>query len=302
MLGAPPSDALLARALAEDLGLEPGCFLGQCAADPALLEADATSASTVPADAVFQGRVVARERGVVCGLPFVERAYQLLETATGVEAVSCFPLVAEGSEVVPGQAVLEMDGPLRAVLAGERTALNLLMLLSGIASEARRWQRAAGDSLTVTDTRKTLPGLRALSKYAVRVGGASNHRAGLWDMVLIKDNHLAYSGSVTVAVEAVRLARPDLVVECEADTIEQAIEAAHAGADLVLLDNMDDATLTVAVRAVREAAGDRTVLTEASGRITFERLGSLAATGVDRVSASALTLTGPLDFGLDSTG
>lgn len=301
MFELPASDDLLARALAEDLGVEAGCFLGQCPIDPALLDADATSASTVPADAIFHGRVVARETGVVCGLPLVERTYQLLAAATGAEAVSCFPLVAEGADVAPGDAVLEIDGPVRSVLAGERTALNLLMLLSGIASEARRWQRAAGDTITVTDTRKTLPGLRALSKYAVRVGGAANHRAGLWDMVLIKDNHLAYSGSVAAAIEATRRDRPELPVECEADTIEQAREAARAGADFVLLDNMDDAMLTASVKAVHEAAGDRTVLTEASGRVTFERLGSLAATGVDRVSASALTLTGPLDFGLDAT-
>lgn len=302
MLGLPPSDDLLARALAEGLGAEPGCFLGQCPVDGTLLEADATSAGTVPADAVFRGGVVAREAGVVCGLPLVERTYQLLAAASGTEPVSCFPLVAEGADISPGVAVLEVEGPARAVLAGERTGLNVLMLLSGIASEARRWQHAAGDALTVVDTRKTLPGLRALSKYAIRVGGASNHRVGLWDMVLIKDNHLAYSGSVTTAIEAVRRARPDLLVECEADTIEQAVEAARAGADYVLLDNMGDEALTEAVRAVRAAAGGRRVLTEASGRITFERLAELAATGVDRVSASALTMAGPLDFGLDADG
>lgn len=301
MFGLPASDDILARALAEDLGVEPGCFLGQCPADAAVLDADATSASTIPAGSVFDGRVVAREHGVVCGLPLVERTYQLLAAATGGAGVSCFPLVAEGADVVPGKAVLEIEGPVREVLAGERTALNLLMLLSGIATEARRWQRAAGDRPVVTDTRKTLPGLRALSKYAVRVGGADNHRSGLWDMVLIKDNHIVYAGGVAEAVEAARRARPDLLVECEADTLEQAVEAARAGADLVLLDNMDDARLAVAVKAVHEAAGGRTILTEASGRITFERLGSLAATGVDRVSASALTLAHPLDLGLDAT-
>lgn len=299
MFELPVSDDLLARALAEDLGVEPGCFLGHCSADPAVLEGDATSAATVPSVGVFHGRVVAREGGVACGLPLAERTYQLLATATGSEAVTCFPLVAEGTDIAPGDAVLEVDGSVRSVLAGERTVLNLLMLLSGIASEARRWQRRAGDGLTVTDTRKTLPGIRALSKYAVRVGGATNHRTGLWDMVLIKDNHIAYAGSVTAAVEAARLARPNLPIECEADTIEQAIEAARAGADFVLLDNMDDAMLAEAVVAVRRAAGDRTCRTEASGRVTFERLASLAATGVDRVSASAITMAGPLDLGLD---
>lgn len=301
MHGLPPSDDLIARALAEDLGVEAARFLGQMSADPAVLDADVTGAATVPADAGFTGRIVSREEGVVCGLALVERTYQLLAAASGSEEVACFPLVAEGADVAPGDAMLEIEGPVRLVLAGERTALNLLMQLSGIATEARRWQHAAGDALTVTDTRKTLPGLRALSKYAVRVGGATNHRAGLHDMVLIKDNHIAYSGGVTAAVEAARALHPDLEVECEADTIEQAVEAARAGAHYVLLDNMDDATLARAVVAVREAAAGRRCLTEASGRITFDRLPSLAATGVDRVSASALTLVRPLDFGLDAT-
>jgi nicotinate-nucleotide pyrophosphorylase (carboxylating) len=154
----------------------------------------------------------------------------------------------------------------------------------------------------VTDTRKTLPGLRALSKYAVAVGGAYNHRAGLYDMVLIKDNHIVHAGGVAAAVAAARSIHPELLVECEADSLAQAVEAASAGADYVLLDNMDDAELTAAVAAVRAAAGERVCLTEASGRITFDRLGGLATTGVDRVSTSALTLARPLDFGLDSGG
>lgn len=299
MLEHPPSDDLLARALAEDLGVDPGFFLGQRTADPGILDRDVTSFATVPEDTEFIGRIVAREGGVICGLPLVEHAYRLLTAASGVGKVSCFPLVAEGADIAPGDAVLEIEGPGRVVLAGERTVLNLLMLLSGIASEARRWQRAAGSMLTVVDTRKTLPGLRALSKYAVRVGGAANHRAGLWDMALIKDNHIAHAGGVTAAVAACRNLMPELAVECEADTVEQAAEAARAGADYVLLDNMDDATLAVAVAAVRAAAGGRRVLTEASGGITFDRLTSLAMTGVDRVSASALTLAAPLDLGLD---
>jgi nicotinate-nucleotide pyrophosphorylase (carboxylating) len=214
--------------------------------------------------------------------------------------VECFPLVAEGADVAAGDAVMEIEGPARVVLAGERSALDLVMVLSGIASEARRWQTAAGDRLAVTDTRKTLPGLRALSKYAVAVGGAHNHRAGLYDMVLVKDNHIAHAGSVSHAVKVARELNPGLLVECEADSIAQAVEAARAGADYVLLDNMDDETLAHAVVAVREASIGRACLTEASGRVTFERLEALSATGVDRVSASALTLARPLDFGLDS--
>ena len=296
----PPSDDLLAMALAEDLGVTVEAILAPRAGAPSLLDADVTSSATVP-DADFSGAIVAREAGVVCGLPVVARLFELLAAAAGVE-VECFPVVAEGADVEAGTAVLEIEGPARAVLAGERTALNFVMVLSGIASEARRWQRAAGSRLAVCDTRKTLPGMRALSKYAVRVGGAYNHRAGLYDMVLIKDNHVAHAGGVTDAVLAVKRAHPEMLVECEADTIAQAAEAAAAGADYVLLDNMDDATLREAVAAVHEAAGDRVCLTEASGGITFERLAGLATTGVDRVSTSALTLARPLDFGLDAHG
>jgi nicotinate-nucleotide pyrophosphorylase (carboxylating) len=295
----PPSDDLLAAALAEDLGVAPERISEPSLAGPGLLARDVTSAATVPTGAVFSGRIVARDAGVVCGLPLVDRLYWLLARACASDGVECFPLVAEGADVQPGTAVMEVEGPARVVLAGERSALDLVMVLSGIASEARRWQQAAGNMLSVTDTRKTLPGLRALSKYAVAVGGAYNHRAGLYDMVLVKDNHMAHAGSVAVAVRAARATHPGLLIECEADTLEQAVEAAAAGADYVLLDNMDDASLTSAVAAVREAAGDRVVLTEASGRITFDRLPALAATGVDRVSTSALTLARPLDFGLD---
>ncbi|HHJ98766.1 MAG TPA: carboxylating nicotinate-nucleotide diphosphorylase [Actinobacteria bacterium] len=295
----PPSDTLIAMALAEDLGMQPERFLGgRGARSP--LDADVTSASTVGAGLTFSGRVVAREAGVVCGLPLVERVFSVLAQAADAAPADCFPLVAEGADVAPGEAVMEIDGCARLVLAGERTALDMLMILSGIATEARRWQREAGPSLVVTDTRKTVPGLRALSKYAVRVGGAANHRIGLYDMVLIKDNHIAHAGSVAAAVEAARRMHPELLVECEADSVEQAVEAARSGAHYVLLDNMDDEMLTRAVAAVREAAGDRDCLTEASGRITFQRLSTLAATGVDRVSSSALTMARPLDFGFDA--
>jgi len=295
----PPSDDLLAAALAEDLGVSPDRLTDAALAGADLLARDVTSAATVPADAVFRGQIVARDAGAVCGLPLVIRLFEMLAAAGASEPVMCRMLVAEGADVAPGTAVVAVEGPARVVLAGERTALDLVMVLSGIASEARRWQREAGETLAVTDTRKTLPGLRALSKYAVAVGGAHNHRAGLYDMILIKDNHLAHAGGVGAAVVAAKAARPDLPVECEAETLEQAVEAAAAGADYVLLDNMDDAALVAAVAAVRDAAGERTCLTEASGRVTFERLRALGATGVDRVSASALTLAAPLDFGLD---
>jgi nicotinate-nucleotide pyrophosphorylase (carboxylating) len=243
---------------------------------------------------------VFREPGVVCGLPVLARTFELLARAAGAPPVDCFPLGAEGTSVTAGAAVAEIEGPARAVLAAERTALDFMMVLSGIATEARRWSEAAAGAIEVTDTRKTLPGLRALSKYAVRVGGAANHRVGLWDMVLIKDNHIACAGSIAAAVSAARSRFPGLQVECEADTPEQAAEAARAGGYAVLLDNMDDATLARAVTALRTAAGGRPCIAEVSGGVTFDRLSTLAHAGVDRVSTSALAFARPLDVGLDA--
>lgn len=297
----PRADALLAAALAEDLGVPAEGLLGGIGG-PELLMRDVTSASLFSADVVFSGVIRARQGGVACGLPLVEQLYTMLSLAADAAgSVEVFPLVAEGARVEPGTAVAEIEGPARIVLAGERSALNLLMTLSGIATRAARWQDAAGPHLAVVDTRKTLPGLRALSKYAVRVGGAFNHRAGLWDMVLVKDNHIRHAGGIEAATRSARAAHPDLTIEVEADSIAQAIEATRAGADIVLLDNMDDATLREAVAALRHAAeaSGHTTLTEASGGIDYERLAVLREIGVDRVSSSALTLAPPLDFGLD---
>jgi nicotinate-nucleotide pyrophosphorylase (carboxylating) len=293
----PASDGVIATALAEDLGVEQAVVL---TGSPDLLGRDVT-ASLLPPLARFSGTVRARRAGTVCGLPIAQRTFELLARAAGVEAPECFPLVAEGAHVAAGDGVLEVEGVASVVLAAERTALDFIMVLSGIATEAARWQQAAGPSLSVVDTRKTLPGLRALSKYAVRVGGASNHRMGLYDMVLVKDNHIAAAGGITSAIERARRMHAGLLVEVEADTVEAAVEAARAGADMVLLDNMDDETLGRAVVAVRAATPmGRTCLTEASGGVTFDRLRAFAALGLDRVSASALTLAPPLDFGLDA--
>jgi nicotinate-nucleotide pyrophosphorylase (carboxylating) len=297
----PDTRVVVAAALAEDLGVEPAS-LAAGAGGEALLARDVTG-SLLPADAVFAGVVRARSAGVVAGLPVAQHVWAMLAAAVGSGKTEVFPVVAEGARVTPGDAVLEVSGTARLILAGERTALDLLMVLSGIATEARRWHDAAGTSLSGCDTRKTLPGLRTLSKYAVRVGGASNHRAGLFDMVLIKDNHIRAAGGIAPAVMRARELHGKLLVEVEADSVDQAAAAASAGADMVLLDNMDDATLRRAVAAVRSATpAGRTCLTEASGGVTFERLSELAATGVDRVSASALTLAHPLDFGLDERG
>ncbi len=294
----PETRDLVAAALAEDLGV-PVSALAPGAGGMGLLARDVTG-SLLSDGASFAGVVRARSSAVVCGLPLVQHVYAMLAAATGERAVEVFPLVAEGAGVAAGADVLELEGPARVVLAGERTALDFLMVLSGIASAAAAWQAAAGDRMAVCDTRKTVPGLRALSKYAVRVGGATNHRAGLFDMVLVKDNHIAALGGVGKAVEAARRAVPTLQVEVEVETIGQAASAARSGADMVLLDNMDDETIAAAVRAVRAATpAGRTCLTEASGGVTFDRLQALAGTGVDRVSASALTLAPPVDFGLD---
>ncbi len=293
---------VVAAALAEDLGVSATRFARGATGDPGLLARDVTTTALVSPGDRLEFLAVARKAGVVCGLPVMEAVYSVLASATGRPgAVEVFPLVAEGARVSAGDAVAEVSGDAGVLLAGERTALNLLMTLSGIATESRRWVDAAEGGVVVTDTRKTPPGLRALAKYAVRVGGAANHRMGLWDMVLVKDNHLRAAGGVAAATRAAREAWPDLLVEVEADTASQAAEAAAAGADLVLLDNMDDATLAAAVEAVRSAARDagRFVITEASGGITLDRLPAMAAAGVDRVATSALTLASPVDFGFD---
>jgi len=300
MLTVPPCDELLIADIAADLGIDPT----QLARGPVsgLLERDVTSWSIIAADAVFAGGIVSRSAGVICGLAVARRAFELVADGAGMAGAVTFTQTCDdGTAVHPGMTVATVTGPARVVLAAERTALDMLMVLSGIASEAARWQAAAGPVLQVLDTRKTLPGLRALSKYAVACGGAHNHRAGLWDMVLVKDNHIRAAGGIDAAVHAARAVHPELVVEVEADTIAQALQAAVAGADVVLLDNMDDDLLRQAVTAVRSAAqktGAR-CLTEASGNITYARLARLAATGVDRVSASAITLARGLDLGLD---
>lgn len=302
MFEAPDFDPIVAAALAEDFGVSPEAFAPGATPDPSLLERDVTSHAVIGMDAGFSGRVVARQECVVAGLPVAAAVFERLSRSAGLfDPVEFFPLVPEGARVGTGTAVAEVDGLAVAVLSAERTALDFLMVLSGIATCAAEWVAAAGPDLAVLDTRKTVPGLRALSKYAVRVGGGHNHRAGLHDMVLVKDNHVAHSGGITAAIGRARLNHPDLVVEVEADTLEQAVEAVSSGADIVLLDNMDDAALARAVGACRDAAArrGRPVLTEASGNVTLERLGGLAATGVDRVSASALTMAPPVDFGLD---
>lgn len=289
----------VARALAEDLGVAPEVLLAEGTAD--VLRSDVTTYPVVGLDARFVGRVVAREECVVCGLEVAATVFETISRAAGLfDPVDFFPLVAEGSRVDVGTPVAEVDGMAAAVLVAERTALDFLMVLSGIATTTAHWVEAAGPDIAVCDTRKTVPGLRDLSKYAVTVGGGTNHRTGLHDMVLIKDNHLRHA-SITEAVSRARSANPHLLIEVEADTANQAVEAVIAGADLVLLDNMDDTTLTSVVRSCREEATKRgrPIVLEASGGIRLKRVRELAATGIDRVSSSALTLAASVDFGLD---
>lgn len=303
MFAVPDSAAIIALALAEDLGVSPETFAPGGRPSPDLLARDVTGASALTPGSRFSGMIVAREEAVVAGLPVVAAVFGAISAVSGLSAqIEVFPLVAEGSRVLPGTPVAEVSGFALPVLAGERTALDFLMLLSGIATETARWVEIAGERLAVCDTRKTSPGLRALSKYAVAVGGGTNHRQGLWDMVLVKDNHIRAAGGIRAAIEAAGRTHPELLVEVEADTLEQALEAVAGGTDLVLLDNFDDAALAVAVPLLRQAALERgrDVVLEASGGITRDRLAAIARTGVDRVSTSALTLgVRAVDFGFD---
>ncbi len=267
--------ALVDAALVEDLG-------------PA--GEDVTSAATIPADLVATAEIRARGAGVVAGIPVAALA---LERA-GAEVTTT---ATDGDTVRPGDVVLRATGPVRRLLTVERTTLNLLCHLSGVATLTRAWVDAvAGTGAAIRDTRKTSPGLRVLEKYAVRAGGGVNHRMGLWDAALVKDNHVAASGGVAAAFAAVREAFPGLPVEVECDTLAQVAEVIEAGADLVLLDNMglDDMRQAVAV------ARPRGVKLEASGGLSLDVARAVAETGVDYLAVGALTHSAPvLDLGLD---
>nr|WP_315237088.1 carboxylating nicotinate-nucleotide diphosphorylase [uncultured Albidiferax sp.] len=261
------AEADVARALAEDVG--PG---------------DLTAALVDPARHT-RARILARESAVLCGTPWVEATLrQIAPTATWRW------LVAEGERCAADQVVLELEGPAQALLTAERTALNFLQLLSAVASRtALHVQAVAGTGTHIVDTRKTLPGLRLAQKYAVRVGGGTNHRIGLYDAVLIKENHIAAAGGVTAVLRrAAELAQQASFVEIEVETLEQLDEALDAGARMVLLDNMDLATLHEAVRR-NTARGDQKAILEISGGVTLDGLRALAETGVDRISIGGLT-------------
>jgi nicotinate-nucleotide pyrophosphorylase (carboxylating) len=258
---------------------------------------DVTSAATVGSNAVGVASVVARQPGVLAGVPV---ALAVLDAA-GVAPGSAESPRYDTAKIGPGDEVLRITAPLRALLGAERTLLNFMTHLSGIATCTRAWADAvAGTGARVRDTRKTTPGLRQLEKYAVRCGGGTNHRLGLGDAALIKDNHVAAAGGVAAAIAAVRAAAPGLPLEVECDTLEQVAEALAAGAGLILLDNMSLAGLRAAVALTRRRPGVRL---EASGGLRLAEARAVAQTGVDYLAVGALTHSSPaLDLGLDLPG
>jgi nicotinate-nucleotide pyrophosphorylase (carboxylating) len=254
-----------ARALAEDVG-----------------DADLTAA-LVPAAGRARARVIAREPAVICGAPWAEAALRQVDPALAIRW-----LVMEGQRCDAGQTVLEVEGASRSLLTAERTALNFLQLLSAVATKTASYVEAVrGTRAQIVDTRKTLPGLRLAQKYAVRTGGGTNHRIGLYDAVLIKENHIAAAGGVTAVLrEAERVAARAAFIEIEVETLTQLKEALAAGAKMILLDNMDLGTLR---EAVRINAGSRGAILEISGGVTLDKVRHLAETGVDRISIGNLT-------------
>jgi len=273
-------DAFVAATLAEDLGVGwPGG--GH----------DVTSESVIPADARFAGVMDSRDAITVCGLPIAAAFFRALDPAVEIEI-----LRAEGAQVPGGTDLMRIRGRARAMLTAERSALNTVQHLSGIATMTRGYVDAMGGKATLLDTRKTIPGLRHLEKYATRTGGAQNHRLGLWDAAMIKDNHVAVAGSIGQAVGAARNAGVKNII-CEVDRIDQIEPALAAGASHLLLDNMGPDMLREAVGIV---AGR--VPCEASGGVRLDTIAAIAASGVDYVSVGRLTQSAPAaDVGLDFT-
>ncbi len=252
---------------------------------------DVTSAATIPADVQFSASINCREAIVAVGLDIAAAFFRALDPAVRIE-----PLVSDGEVALAGAVLMRLKGSARAMLAAERSALNTLQHLSGIATLTRRYVEAiAGTGAALLDTRKTLPGLRVLDKYAARMGGAQNHRMRLDDGILIKDNHVAACGGVGKAVRAAKAAGGGMPVQVEVDRIDQIDEALAAGADRLLLDNMNVAALGQAVAHV----GGRVPI-EASGGVTLETIRAIAETGVDYISVGRITQSAPaVDIGLD---
>ena len=271
------AERVVYTALAEDLGDPPR---------------DVTSEATIPAGQVDTAELVARADGVVAGLPVAAQVF----AATSGGTARFEQIKDEGDRVRRGDVLAVITGPTRALLTAERTALNLISRMSGVATHTRRWADALdGTKATVLDTRKTTPGLRVLEKYAVRAGGGTNKRMGLYDVAMIKDNHKLAAGGITAAYRLVRERFPEVAVQVEVTTVAEAREAVEAGATFLLCDNMTPALL----RDVVEAVGDRAEL-EATGNLTLETAAEYAATGVDYLSVGGLTHSSPiLDIALD---
>lgn len=270
------SRSAVSLALAEDLGRA----------------GDITSQSVIPENARAKASIVSREQGVLAGLDLAMEAFSQNDSAASFSNA-----VADGTNITPGDTVLTIETNARSLLAGERVALNFVSHLSGIASHTAAFVAAiSGTNARITCTRKTTPGLRALEKYAVRTGGGYNHRFGLDDAILIKDNHIAVAGSVTAALKAAKENAGHMVtIEIEIDTLAQLDEALQEGTDVVLLDNMTPDMLREAVAKVNGQA-----TTEASGRVSLETVADIAQTGVDYISVGKITHSSPtMDFGLD---
>ena len=272
-------DAFVKATLTEDLGAPYGAG-GR----------DVTSEAVIPADAIFSGVMDSRHDAVIAGLPIAEAFFRYLDPDVEIEI-----LVGEGELVEAGTDIMRLKGKGRAMLTAERSALNTVQHLTGIATLTNAYVRAiAGTGCNLLDTRKTIPGLRVLEKYATRMGGAQNHRMGLWDAAMIKDNHVAVAGSVGEAVRRAKEAGVENII-CEVDRVDQIEPALAAGATHLLLDNMEPATLRGAVTLI----GGR-VKTEASGGVTLETIRDKAETGVDFISVGRLTQSAPAaDIGLD---
>jgi nicotinate-nucleotide pyrophosphorylase (carboxylating) len=273
----PQIEQLIRTALEEDMGA-----------------GDITTLSTVPKGARGKGLFRAKRDGVVAGLILIEKIFSFLDDAVEVRC-----LARDGDAVKQGTVVAEAEGPMRALLMGERTALNFLQRLSGTATLTRRYVDAVKDfPVKIIDTRKTTPGFRTLEKYAVRMGGGTNHRLGLYDAALVKDNHIVAAGSIAGAVEQVRRQSPFMAkVEVECSNLTQVREALEAGADVIMLDNVNPKEMAEAVRVINKRAW-----VEASGGITMESLREVAATGVDFISVGALTHSAPsIDFNMKVT-
>ena len=268
---------LIELAIAEDIG--PG---------------DATSEAVLPVGLELHGRIVAKSAGVIAGLPLAEAVFSRVDPA-----LRFISHVQDGAQVGPGDLVAEVTGPGRGMLAAERTALNFLQRLSGIATLTRAFVDAvAGSGAVILDTRKTHPGYRALEKYAVRMGGGRNHRMSLHDMMMVKDNHIDAAGSIAVAVERATAAHPDLPIEVEVRNLDELRQALPLDVDRILLDNMSLGEMREAV----ETAAGRTPL-EASGNVNLETVAAIAATGVDYISVGALTHSAPvLDLSMKVEG